>query len=74
MYQECAPWLCESVTSVHYRSPMTTLGDRQRLAQVVRDARMDAGYRHVKGEWADVVGYTYVADDRRRHAVGKLRA
>ena len=73
MYQGCAPWLCESVPSVLYRSPMTTLEDRLRLAQVVRDARMDAGYRHVKGEWADYVGYTdrHLGDlERARRGVG----
>ena len=73
MYQECAPWLCKSVPSVHYRSPMTTLEDRQRLAQVVSDARMDAGYKHVKGEWQDLVGYTdrHLGDlERARRGVG----
>ena len=46
------------MSSVRYRSSVTTLGDRKRLAQVVRDARMDAGYRYRRGEWADLVGYT----------------
>jgi hypothetical protein len=51
---------------------MPTLEDRKRLGQVVQYARVDAGYRHVKGEWADYVGYTdrHLGDLERGRTVG----
>ena len=43
---------------VTYSVQVPDLDDRKRLGEIIRRARRKAQYRHVKGEWQDVVGYS----------------